>query len=248
MIDAHAFSDARTAAFVTEALGGRRGLRVLEVGAGRGRLAKRLREQGLTVDAIDRSADAVAAASALGNAVTHADLTEYRSDTRYDAIVFCMSAHHVAPLDRGLDRARELLRTGGRLILEEYAVERADEPTARWYEQTRSLAAGIGVYDPAQADTVLDNLRDPLGSWRRDHTTNADHHFNSGAELLAAVESRFHGVTVARGPYFFRYLTPRLAERCPDPRLAERLFALEERLITAGQIQPLGLRVVASAR
>ena len=49
-----------------------------------------------------------------------------------DALVASASMHHVTDLEPVLDRIRSLLRTGGSVIVIEWAHERFDEPTARW--------------------------------------------------------------------------------------------------------------------
>lgn len=106
--------------------------RVLEVGAGDGRLAARLALGGWDVTAVDCSEQAVAAARARGVDAVCADFLEYRGGP-FDVVAFTRSLHHM-PLEPALERAEALLARDGVLILEEFAYERADESTAQYLE------------------------------------------------------------------------------------------------------------------
>jgi SAM-dependent methyltransferase len=74
-------------------------------------------------------------------------------------VVASRSLHHVPDLPRGLDKIARLLRPQGRLILNEHAFDRFDEPTARWYFEKRAQIRG---------DISPSLERCPL-EWRDDH-------------------------------------------------------------------------------
>ena len=111
--------------------------RVLEVGCGRGELARAIAELGYEVIAIDPDAPRGEIFRAIG-------LEDFADPDSFDAVVASRSLHHIADLPNALDKIGGLLRSGGRLILYEHAWERLDEATARWYLEQRA-AAGRGV-------------------------------------------------------------------------------------------------------
>ncbi len=98
--------------------------RVLEIGAGDCELAQTLTAAGYDVLAIDpRGAPAVQ--------VALADLEGPPGS--FDAAVAMVSLHHVLPLEQSLRRLSEVLRHGGRLIVDEFDVDRLDERAAAWW-------------------------------------------------------------------------------------------------------------------
>ncbi len=246
-MDPYEFGVSKTLEFIQKHLPHSPSVKILEVGAGRGRLAARLREAGLEVDAIDKSGKAVEMAKESGVTVYEADILNYKSDKPYDCVVFCMSAHHVSPLGNALDRVGKLLQPGGMLILEEYATEDADKATTVWYEQTRALGISLDIFECDDEDPFA-NLGDPLAAWGKEHSSHGDHHFNTGAELISEISRRFEILDVSHGPYFYRYLAPRFSRKVLEKNLSENLLKLEEILIAAKQIRPLGLRIVATSK
>lgn len=199
------------------------GKRVLDVGAGRGDILEHLRFSGAAVYPIDKSAKSIAAAKELGRTVHEADICSLCFKEEFDAVLFSMSAHHIHPLSKALDVAKGALKVGGVLLVEDFAVDECDESSAKWYYE--SLGQDVAG--------------DPMGQWKREHT-DEHHPFNSGNEMLALIQERFHVRTVERVPFFYRYPASRAASE------TTRLFALEVEMIAAKRVQPLGLRVVAS--
>ena len=84
--------------FVAGALPGP-GLRLLEVGAGSGELARALVDAGHSVVAVDASEKAVASARELGVDARHADWHDF-DDGTFDAILFTRSLHHIDRLQQ----------------------------------------------------------------------------------------------------------------------------------------------------
>ncbi|MFC5750131.1 class I SAM-dependent methyltransferase [Actinomadura rugatobispora] len=146
--------------------------RVLDAGCGGGELADRLRDAGYEVTAIDIDPEHASPT------VRVADICSY-DDERFDAIIFSLSLHHMCELDKAIDRASALLAPGGRLIVDEFAHERADAAIAdRFYDEPESLER-----------------------WREHH-----HELHTGAAMIDAIVRRFAVLSLARVPYLHRYL------------------------------------------
>jgi cyclopropane fatty-acyl-phospholipid synthase-like methyltransferase len=120
----------RLRASVIDALGLQPGMRILELGAGPGRLAIQIKRAhpGVAIDAID--IDARMIANARGNAAhagvdiafREADMTEHVGG-RYDRIYSTMTFHHLSPdaKQRALDVARDSLVDGGSFVVADFA-------------------------------------------------------------------------------------------------------------------------------
>lgn len=226
-----------TAAFVRAALppGARR---VLEVGCGEGALAAELQSQGLCVVALDSEGQAVDRARERGVDARRATWPDFAGG-RFDAVLFTRSLHHVEDLDAGVAAAFDCLAEGGRVIVEDFDFDYADEPTLAWFaSQARLLAA----CQPVEASSLLASLVEldgrPLEAWRRDH-----HHPLHGARAIeAALRRTARNVTGSGAAYFFRYVASAIPG---NPALAEKLLRSELDLIAEGRIEPLGRRYVA---
>jgi SAM-dependent methyltransferase len=184
--------------------------RVLEVGCGRGDLARAIAESGYEVVAIDPDAPA----GHLFRAVT---LEQFADPEPFDAVVASLALHHVADLPGALDQIVSLLRPAGRLIVNEHAVDRLDEPTARWY---LAKCAEIGPDAPPA-------LEQCLHEWEEDHAG-----LHGYAAMRKELDRRFTERFFAWMPYLYG-------------ELAGAVIDLVERaLIDAGAIQATGFRYV----
>ena len=185
--------------------------RVLEVGAGDGELAEALRALGHDVLAIDpvSEADAVARTALL-------DVDE--PDGSFDAALAVRSLHHVEPLRESCERLAALVRPGGRLVVDEFDVERLDERAARWMLGQR---AAVGDDSHSAADELVAAMRAHL------------HPVSLVVEALAPAFTLGDPVPCA---YLYRWNVP------PGLRGAE------ERLIAAGDLPATGARLVGSRR
>jgi SAM-dependent methyltransferase len=220
--------------------------RVLEVGAGAGRLAALLRARRFDVTAIDRSDEAVARARELGHRVELADFLDYAPERPHDAVVFAYSLHHLRPLEAALARARACLVPGGFLIVEEFAWEAADEKAMAWLAARRAELVRGGAIAASTPARWPDEPRAALEAWTRHHRD--EHGVHTGATLEAAVAAAFEGVAVEEAPHLYR-------ESCRDAVSGDRAVAAaaavleaERRAISGGEIPALGLRLVARAR
>ena len=135
----------------------------------------------------------------------------------FDAVVASLALHHVADLPGALDKIVSLLRPAGRLIVNEHAVDRLDEPTARWYLEKR---AEIGPDAPR-------SLEQCLHEWEEDHAG-----LHGYAAMRQELDRRFTERLFAWMPYLYGELTGAVS----DPE--------ERALIEAGAIQATGLRYV----
>ena len=157
--------------------------RVLEVGCGSGALARALVESGHEVTAIDPKAPD-------GPPFLRVTLEELETPDRFDAVVAAASLHHLHDLPAALDKIRRLLVPGGALIVDDYAKERVDRPTAEWYYERRQAVARAG--GPAAPASFDDCLRE----WREDEAE-----IHTYAAMRAELDPRFRERFFAFGPY-----------------------------------------------
>jgi SAM-dependent methyltransferase len=184
--------------------------RVLEVGCGRGDLARAVAESGYEVVAIDPHAPA-------GELFRATSLEEFADPEPFDAVVASLALHHVADLPGALNKIVSLLRPTGSLIVNEHAVDRLDEPTARWYLEKRA------VIRPDAPRSLEQCLHD----WEEHHAG-----LHGYAAMRKELDRRFTERFFAWMPYLYGELTGAVTD-------------LEERaLIDAGAIQATGFRYV----
>ena len=131
----------------------------------------------------------------------------------FDAAVAERVLHHVHPLGPALDKLATLAPL---LIVDEFAWNHMDAPTMDWYESQHRLLVAAGREPKGPAD---------LGEWRARHT--GLHPYET---LRAEIDARYEERHFEWRPYFYRWLEGPATE------------ALEEGLISAGAIRPIGFR------
>jgi SAM-dependent methyltransferase len=99
--------------------------RVLEVGCGRGELARAMAAAGHAVVAIDPDAPP-------GPLFQAVSLEDFEDPGPFDVVVAVRSLHHVRDLDAALDKLAALLAPGAWVVLADYGWERMDHATAAW--------------------------------------------------------------------------------------------------------------------
>ncbi|MFI5399810.1 MAG: class I SAM-dependent methyltransferase [SAR324 cluster bacterium] len=247
--------------------------RILDVGCGSGGLAAALGAAGHVVTPIDASAEAVEEARANGIDARQADLAEFAGGP-FDVVLFSFSLHHIAPLESALEKARALLAPGGRVILEEFAIERVDAATAAWFFGTQDVLVTAGLVEDTEPSGVLEG-NPPLARWRERFEPGRHGHggqghggrghggqrqsghgreghgcfserLHEGDAMRAGVAAAFRVLHEERTPALARFWLHRL--RADALTVGRQLVALERLLIAQGAIRPFGFRIVATPR
>jgi SAM-dependent methyltransferase len=218
--------------------------RILEVGCGSGELAASLLQTGLAVVAIDTDGDSVGAARRLGVDARVATWPDFE-EGQFDAVLFTRSLHHIHPLEKAVQHAADSLVEGGRIIVEDFAYEAADEKTLRWFVNAIDAldTAGVLVKDDEFLNSVRSKTK-TLTAWRENH--EADLH--TSADILARTKNVFGDVMCETAAYCFRYLARGIAPIADRDAILRELAERETALISTGAIIAIGRRFVAERR
>jgi SAM-dependent methyltransferase len=150
--------------------------RVLDVGCGEGQLALALAARGYEVKGIDPAAPE-------GPIFERITLEEFAPHDPFDAVVASRSLHHVADLGLALDKVAQLAPL---VIVEEFAWDRLDEPTALWYL--------------AQLQEHSMSVEECLNEWGEEHLG-----LHRNETLRSELDRRFEELYFAWRPYLYRY-------------------------------------------
>lgn len=218
-----------------------RGLdRVLEVGCGRGEVARLLGREGIGVTAIDRELPDPRPSP--GVRFVERDFFEL-TDGGFDAIIFGASLHHLHPLQAAIDHAARLLVHGGTLVADEFDLDAPRALTARWYYEAQELLAATGLYAADRIDGAVD--AEPRERWLDAHVHEPP--LSTGRQMLTTIASRFAIRETTRCAYLFRHVCRGLPDDALGGQIAAHVLATEQRKIAAGSLDPVGLRIVAIA-
>jgi SAM-dependent methyltransferase len=155
-------------------------LRLLEIGAGNGELARALAEAGYDVIAIDPEPS--------GADVRPVALHELdEPGASFDAALAVTSLHHVEPLEGSLARLAEVLAPGGLLLIDEFDIGAFDERAAEWWLRQRRA---LGAEELKSAAQLVAEHREHLHPLER---------------ILAALQPHFHMGIPVDGPYLYRW-------------------------------------------
>src|SRR6476620_4166221 len=199
--------------------------RVLEIGCGSGELAASLLQDGVSIIAIDHDPDF--------------------EDGQFDAVLFTRSLHHIYPLDKAVQRAADSLVIGGRLIVEDFAYETAEEKTLQWFADVIDRLDGAGLL--VKGDDFLTALRsrtEMVKMWRENHESD----LHTAANVFAEIRRVFYETQCEEGPYYFRYLSRAIVPTADRDKILQDLAEQEAGLIARGMILALGRRFVAERR
>ena len=217
--------------------------RILEIGSGDARLARALLDLGYDVTAIDPDESAVAAAKQLG--VTAIQCAWPRSPTPisgFDAVLFSRSLHHVQYLDEAVERAREALTEGGRILIEDFAFNEVDRSSASWFSGiVRALIASGGLTSSDPWILEMATSDSPLAAWARYH----DHDLHPFSLVDSAMRRVFRETQQSDAAYFFRYLSAAIDDPRRRGAIQQAVASGEESLAATGAIRALGRRIVA---
>jgi 2-polyprenyl-3-methyl-5-hydroxy-6-metoxy-1,4-benzoquinol methylase len=216
--------------------------RILEVGCGDGALAWRLQGQGHEVVAIDCAADAVALARQRG---LDARLVEWPKfeESPFDVVLFTRSLHHIRPLAPAVRRAKELLKVGGVLLVEDFAFSEVQPIAVEWLYQLLAVldvAVGLRRGTGGLANKLLQSQGE-IGAWHADH----DHQLHTAQMLAACVRDLFGETVVTNVPYLYRYVCPLLAPDRDGHQIGSLVLELEKRFAELGHMSLIGRRLVA---
>jgi SAM-dependent methyltransferase len=126
--------------------------RVLEVGCGKGELARALARNGYEVVAIDPEAPD-------GPIFRRTTIEEFQEDGSFDAVVASLALHHIEDLGGALAKLVGMLR--GPLILNEQAWDRLEPMTPEWEEEH------VGLHGYGAMRTELDErFEEQFFEWR----------------------------------------------------------------------------------
>ncbi|MGH3647120.1 MAG: class I SAM-dependent methyltransferase [Micromonosporaceae bacterium] len=205
--------------------------RVMELGCGRdGGFVPALAEAGYDVLGVDPKAPD-------GERFRQLGFEEFTPSHDYDAVVACLSLHHVDDPDAAAAKIAGLLAPDGVVVVIESAWERHDAATVAWW------SARLGP-PPADLDAPdVSFLHRHLAWWRESGQPwqayfsewAAAHGMHPSDSVLTALDRHFVRHHHDTGPYLFPEL-PGTSEQ--DERDA----------IAAGEVEPLCVRYVGSHR
>jgi len=149
------------------------------------------------------------------------------------------------PLDKAVQRAADSLVIGGRLIVEDFAYEMAEEKTLRWFGDVIDRLDGAGLL--VKGDDFLTALRsrtEMVKMWRENHESD----LHTAANVFAEIRRVFDETQCEEAPYYFRYLSRAIVPTADRDKILQDLAEQEAGLIARGMILALGRRFVAERR
>ena len=155
-------------------------VRLLEIGAGDGGLARALADAGYEVLAIDPEP---AGADVRPIALLEVD----EAAASFGAAVAITSLHHVEPLEDSLGRLAQLLEPAGVLVVDEFDVAAFDERAAAWWLRQRRA---LGATEHASAEELVGEHRA---------------HLHALGRIVAALTPHFRVSRPLYGPFLYRW-------------------------------------------
>ncbi len=221
------------------------GATILEVGCGEGQVACELLKRGYRVTGLDSDPEVIARAQRRGVRAVVASWPEFGGSASFDVIAFTRSLHHINPLREAIGRARELLNPRGSLLIEDFALEEANEATIDWFVKVLRSKRGIALINPVAGQLVTELLSSTkvMDTWH--HNRGYDVH--SITTMNEQIAERFVVHETRSVPYLYRYLVPVLADTSEAALFVNKVLQQETLLGERREIVLLGRRIVASA-
>ena len=194
---------------------------------------------GILSSRLTTNPDSVAAARSLGVDAHVATWPDF-DEAGFDAILFTRSLHHIHPLDHSVRHAAASLRDGGRVIVEDFAYESADEKTLHWFPSAlRPLnATGSLAVSDEFLGTMLSKAA-TLKAWRENH----ENELHTAAEIDAQLEKLFGRLIREKAAYYFRYIANAITAKEKRNAALQTFAKQEEALSSEGSIVAFGSEV-----
>lgn len=229
---------AETVAFLTKYLP--RSAQLIEVGCGEGHVAQALSDRGYRVVGLDADGETVAGAKERGAPVVLATWPEFDSEP-VDAITFTRSLHHIEDLPRAVQKARDMLKPQGKLLIEDFAFDAVDQRTITWLV---NVVQGQALVNTGASDFLshLISAEDPAEIWRCHHE---EHGVHPAEAIHRSIAERFIINDAARVAYLYRYLVAALPATTDATVFLQQVVRDELQRGHAGEIELIGRRIVA---
>ena len=214
--------------------------RLLEVGCGKGELALELQNLGYQIIAVDADPGAVEQARSLGIDARQVTWPDFEEEP-FDAVLFTRSLHHNPPLAEALEKARSLLKPGGKIIIEDFAYEEIDPKTSEWLYGMAHVIKSGGLLEAKEG--FVNSFLETGGKfefWQHFRS----HGLHTGATIEKALQEGFSRFSTEKTAAMYRYLMGNLPQDDRGYALAQNLFEAEQRLAEAGGIELIGRRYV----
>ena len=222
-----------------------RACRILEVGCGDGGVAEDLKSNGHEVIAIDSDAQAITRANARGVDARVASWPDFDA-APFDVVLFTRSLHHIKPLPEAVKRAKQVLKKGGPVLVEDFAFDEMDAPWQDWlYSHLVRLDTAGLLQRPG--DGLAEKILEHHGSHDACHC-DRDHELHSVPAMLACLQEYFSRVNETTAPYLYRYVCAILEDTERGYAEAAKILELEKRLAQTRGVPLIGKRFVAFAR
>ena len=220
------------------------GATILEVGCGAGHVAAQLSKRGFDVIGIDSDKEIVSQARHLNIRIISANWPDIDVD-RVDAVVFTRSLHHISPLPEAISKAQNVLKSDGKILVEDFAFHDADLAALEWFLTVLRSRKGRELVSASPNDfvTTLVNASNVLNAWRQDH----DHDLHTADEMALAIGAVFNIREIQHTPYLYRYLVDVLPDTREATSFIEEIYSEESRLGKMGAFPLIGRRIVAKA-
>jgi SAM-dependent methyltransferase len=216
------------------------GTNVLEVGCGKGELAKVLLDKGAKVTALDLSDIAVFSAKNKGVNAIQKNFFDYSGLEKFDAILFSRSLHHMQPVKDAVEKASALLKPNGVVLVEDFSVDIVDDKTLTWLRDRLAffpkniLNKNAGEHHSFPVSSV--------DEWNEHHTVK--HKVADTGVLIDSMKWSFSNVRYESAPYLYRYLVDKLASTDEAGEALRLSLESEKQAVLGRQIRQIGLRLV----